>query len=225
MIAATDQPATRLCCACFDGSYPIELPGETQLEQERRRAHAGHGRPDGRAHPGAGRQATSGPGRQRQRLGAASALGWPRVSEPPTSPAARAREASVCTGRPACQNTGPIIRADKAGCAARSGCRFALRDDPHLQPALAGSPVLGAQAKDVARFVFLDLPALRDAVLDGLPQVGVGLALLCRDRVSTNTTSPAQSGSLGSCAAVPVCHADSTSPLGMRASASDTDFR
>ena len=31
MIAATDQPATRLCCACFDGSYPIELPGETQL--------------------------------------------------------------------------------------------------------------------------------------------------------------------------------------------------
>ena len=53
----------------------------------------------------------------------------------------------------------------------------------------------------------------------------VGLALLCRDRVSTNTTSPAHSGSLGSCAAVPVCHADSTSPLGMRASASDTDFR
>ena len=31
MIAATDQPATRLCCACFDGSYPIELPGEAQL--------------------------------------------------------------------------------------------------------------------------------------------------------------------------------------------------
>jgi hypothetical protein len=24
---ATEQPATRLCAACFDGSCPIELPG------------------------------------------------------------------------------------------------------------------------------------------------------------------------------------------------------
>ena len=31
MIAATEQPASRLCCACFDGDYPIELPGETAL--------------------------------------------------------------------------------------------------------------------------------------------------------------------------------------------------
>lgn len=31
MIAATEQPATRLCSACFDGVYPIELPGETAL--------------------------------------------------------------------------------------------------------------------------------------------------------------------------------------------------
>ncbi|KMO72269.1 amidophosphoribosyltransferase [Mycolicibacterium chubuense] len=31
MIAATEQPATRLCSACFDGDYPIELPGETAL--------------------------------------------------------------------------------------------------------------------------------------------------------------------------------------------------
>jgi amidophosphoribosyltransferase len=31
MIAATEQPATRLCCACFDGTYPIELPGEAAL--------------------------------------------------------------------------------------------------------------------------------------------------------------------------------------------------
>ncbi len=27
MIAATEQPASRLCSACFDGQYPIELPG------------------------------------------------------------------------------------------------------------------------------------------------------------------------------------------------------
>jgi amidophosphoribosyltransferase len=26
MIAATEQPKTRLCCACFDGVYPIALP-------------------------------------------------------------------------------------------------------------------------------------------------------------------------------------------------------
>ena len=31
MIAATEQPASRLCSACFDGIYPIELPGETAL--------------------------------------------------------------------------------------------------------------------------------------------------------------------------------------------------
>jgi len=31
MIAATEQPASRLCMACFDGKYPIELPGETAL--------------------------------------------------------------------------------------------------------------------------------------------------------------------------------------------------
>jgi amidophosphoribosyltransferase len=31
MITATEQPPTRLCSACFDGNYPIELPGETAL--------------------------------------------------------------------------------------------------------------------------------------------------------------------------------------------------
>ena len=31
MIAATEQPASRLCCACFDGKYPIELPTATAL--------------------------------------------------------------------------------------------------------------------------------------------------------------------------------------------------
>ena len=31
MITATEQPASRLCCACFDGKYPIALPGTTEL--------------------------------------------------------------------------------------------------------------------------------------------------------------------------------------------------
>ncbi len=31
MIAATDQPRDRLCLACFDGSYPIDLPDEALL--------------------------------------------------------------------------------------------------------------------------------------------------------------------------------------------------
>ena len=31
MIAATEQPPSRLCGACFDGNYPIELPSETAL--------------------------------------------------------------------------------------------------------------------------------------------------------------------------------------------------
>ena len=28
---ATEQPASRLCAACFDGNYPIELPTQTAL--------------------------------------------------------------------------------------------------------------------------------------------------------------------------------------------------
>jgi amidophosphoribosyltransferase len=31
MVSATEQPRSRLCCACFDGNYPIELPSETAL--------------------------------------------------------------------------------------------------------------------------------------------------------------------------------------------------
>ena len=31
LVEASEQPASRLCMACFDGNYPIELPGETAL--------------------------------------------------------------------------------------------------------------------------------------------------------------------------------------------------
>ncbi|GAC52667.1 amidophosphoribosyltransferase [Gordonia amicalis] len=31
MIGATEQPASSLCAACFDGNYPIELPEETSM--------------------------------------------------------------------------------------------------------------------------------------------------------------------------------------------------
>ncbi|WP_461145745.1 amidophosphoribosyltransferase [Salinifilum aidingensis] len=31
LVAATEQPANRLCMACFDGQYPIPLPEEAQL--------------------------------------------------------------------------------------------------------------------------------------------------------------------------------------------------
>ena len=31
LVAASEQPASRLCTACFDGKYPIALPGETAL--------------------------------------------------------------------------------------------------------------------------------------------------------------------------------------------------
>ncbi|MDS1114552.1 amidophosphoribosyltransferase [Gordonia westfalica] len=31
MIGATEQPASALCAACFDGNYPIELPEETSM--------------------------------------------------------------------------------------------------------------------------------------------------------------------------------------------------
>ncbi|MFE3256793.1 amidophosphoribosyltransferase [Nocardia sp. NPDC059091] len=31
MVAATEQPRSRLCCACFDGDYPIALPAENAI--------------------------------------------------------------------------------------------------------------------------------------------------------------------------------------------------
>ena len=31
MVAATEQPRSRLCCACFDGQYPIPLPTEAAI--------------------------------------------------------------------------------------------------------------------------------------------------------------------------------------------------
>jgi amidophosphoribosyltransferase len=31
LIAATEQPANRLCSACFDGQYPIELPADNVI--------------------------------------------------------------------------------------------------------------------------------------------------------------------------------------------------
>ncbi|MBC3194099.1 amidophosphoribosyltransferase [Pseudonocardia sp. C8] len=31
MVAASEQPRSRLCCACFDGDYPIPLPDEAKL--------------------------------------------------------------------------------------------------------------------------------------------------------------------------------------------------
>ncbi len=56
LIAATEQPRTRLCRACFDGEYPIDLPadnliGKHVLEGVGRRVHAGSAdAPDHRAH-------------------------------------------------------------------------------------------------------------------------------------------------------------------------------
>src|SRR5260370_5426293 len=31
LVAATEQPRTRLCRACFDGEYPIELPSDNLI--------------------------------------------------------------------------------------------------------------------------------------------------------------------------------------------------
>jgi amidophosphoribosyltransferase len=31
LVRATDQPASRLCSACFDGNYPIPLPADARL--------------------------------------------------------------------------------------------------------------------------------------------------------------------------------------------------
>ncbi|MGZ6790932.1 MAG: amidophosphoribosyltransferase, partial [Mycobacteriaceae bacterium] len=35
MIAATDQPKSRLCSACFDGNYPIPLPEDAAIGKNR----------------------------------------------------------------------------------------------------------------------------------------------------------------------------------------------
>jgi amidophosphoribosyltransferase len=55
LVAATEQPRTRLCRACFDGQYPIPLPSETLgkhvLEEEERRAGGPAQRPPGTGSP------------------------------------------------------------------------------------------------------------------------------------------------------------------------------
>jgi amidophosphoribosyltransferase len=63
LIAATEQPANRLCRACFDGKYPIDLPagdliGKHVLESVGRRVDADE-RPDAPGSPGDAR--TEGP--------------------------------------------------------------------------------------------------------------------------------------------------------------------
>jgi amidophosphoribosyltransferase len=63
LIAATEQPKTRLCRACFDGEYPIGLPtdnliGKHVLEGVGRRVSGGHTDQDP-AEPGADRRNTA----------------------------------------------------------------------------------------------------------------------------------------------------------------------
>ena len=57
LIAATEQPKTRLCRACFDGEYPIELPADDLIGKHvlegvgggsTARGRAGRPRPSGR---------------------------------------------------------------------------------------------------------------------------------------------------------------------------------
>jgi amidophosphoribosyltransferase len=75
LVSATEQPRTRLCRACFDGEYPIELPsdnliGKHVLEGVGRRVDAGTERPEavapgqipGMAGSTAGVRAYAGPG-------------------------------------------------------------------------------------------------------------------------------------------------------------------
>ncbi|MBE1485891.1 amidophosphoribosyltransferase [Plantactinospora soyae] len=66
LIAATEQPKTRLCRACFDGEYPIDLPagnliGKHVLEGVDRRVAAGPGEVD---RDRAAASASRGPGGQ-----------------------------------------------------------------------------------------------------------------------------------------------------------------
>ncbi len=70
LVSATEQPRTRLCRACFDGEYPIELPsdnliGKHVLEGVGRRVDADTeplGQTPGRAGSTAGVRAHAGPG-------------------------------------------------------------------------------------------------------------------------------------------------------------------
>jgi amidophosphoribosyltransferase len=95
LVAATEQPNTRLCRACFDGQYPIELPsdnliGKHVLENAGRRATNGVG-PVHRdapattvASPGAGPGRNAGPGHYEPAGGAGDthAAASPGAAEP-----------------------------------------------------------------------------------------------------------------------------------------------
>jgi amidophosphoribosyltransferase len=77
LVTATEQPKTRLCRACFDGEYPIELPsdnliGKHVLEGVGRRVDAGNERAE--PGPNAGRPGSTAGARATPRPGGADAL-------------------------------------------------------------------------------------------------------------------------------------------------------
>ena len=120
-------------------------------------------------------------GRQRQRLGAAPALTCgPRRRVTRRTRASESDGLNGPSGEPVHPAQQSARIEDRPLFVAAA---VALRGDPHLQPALTGAAVLGAQLEHAARFVFLDLPSVGDAALDGLPQL-LRAGTLCRERVS-----------------------------------------
>jgi len=72
LVAATEQPRTRLCSACFDGEYPIPLPDEALLGK-----HLLELEPLQPVAPGVSGAASGDPGPLAVGYGASDALGRP----------------------------------------------------------------------------------------------------------------------------------------------------
>ncbi len=62
LIAATQLPAERMCRACFDGVYPVALPGEEELGKDLLDAFAGDPAPSGPRANGSGVRVAPGAG-------------------------------------------------------------------------------------------------------------------------------------------------------------------
>ena len=136
LIAATEQPKTRLCRACFDGEYPIELPaGEPD-----RQARARRGRPPGRRRAASGRRRAGHPCARRQLRAA-----LPTPTAHSTDPT---RQAGHRTGGTARTTKGRTV----THVSERSGAGSSPTGAGWRPPALDGrQPAVGAQTLGLVR--------------------------------------------------------------------------
>jgi amidophosphoribosyltransferase len=106
LVAATEQPKTRLCRACFDGEYPIELPAEHLIGKHVLEGMAASGR-------SAAQPAVQRPPENTAASGRSAAQ--PAVQRPPENTAASDRRPAAASPGLASTGPGPVAAPTARG--------------------------------------------------------------------------------------------------------------